>query len=60
MAMETALKARKQRVLKRLEQTIETTNSILYEINRELETIIENNEALEKTAIIYDTWISKE
>lgn len=58
--METALKARKQRILKRLEQAIGTTNSILHEINQELEAIVAHNEALERTAVIYDTWISKE
>ena len=58
-AMETALRARKQRILKRLEQTIEAASSILCEINQELEALVESNEALERTAIIYDTWISK-
>lgn len=58
--METALEERKQKILRRLETTIESVNCILYEINQELENMIENNTPIEKTALIYETWISKE
>lgn len=58
--METALEIKKQRIIKRLESTIETANTLLMEINEGIEGIIANNSVLERTAIIYDTWISKE
>lgn len=58
--METTLEAKKQRILKRLEATIDTTSSILCEINQELEDIIAANGIIERTAAIYDIWVSKE
>lgn len=57
--MDNTLEQKKQKILRRLENTIESSNCILYEINQELENIIENNSVLEQTAEIYDIWSSK-
>ncbi|ELA41292.1 uncharacterized protein VICG_01665 [Vittaforma corneae ATCC 50505] len=57
--MENTLEEKKQKILKRLENTIESSNCILYEINQELQNIVENNRVLEQTADIYNTWSSK-
>lgn len=58
--MENALEVKKARILKRLETTIKSVDSILYEINQDLEDIIANNRVLVDTADIYDLWIAKE
>ncbi len=58
--MEITLENKKEKILKRLENTIESVNSILYEINNALENIIDDNLILETTAEIHDTWVSKE
>jgi hypothetical protein len=58
--MEAALQQKKQKILTRLENTIESVNTILYEINQELETILEQSHILESTADIYDIWVSKD
>lgn len=56
----SALEGKKQRVLRRLESTIESANELLYEINRELETIVGEGSPLERAAEVYETWVSKE
>lgn len=58
--MENLLEKKKEKILKRLENTIESSNCILYEINHELENIIENNKTLERTAEMYEIWCNKE
>ena len=58
--MEKALEAKKQKILKRLGNTIESANTILYEINQDLESILEQSFVLESTADIYDVWVGKE
>lgn len=58
--MENTLEQKKQKILRRLENTIEASNCILYEINQELEGILEGNRALEQTAEIYGIWCNKE
>lgn len=57
--MEGALEEKKKRLIKRLENTIESSNCILYAINEELESMLEDNRALEKTAEIYESWRKK-
>lgn len=57
--MDLRLENRKEKILKRLENTIDSVNSIFYEINKALETILEETLPLETTADIYETWISK-
>jgi len=57
--MENALEQKKYKILRRLENTIEASNCVLYEINQELEGILENNRVLEKTAEIYEIWCNK-
>lgn len=57
--MENALQERKQKILRRLENAIECSNCILYEINQELESIVESNRSLERAAEMYDTWCRK-
>lgn len=58
--MENTLTQKKQKILKRLENTIEASNSILYEINQELDSILENNRVLEQTSEIYEIWCHKQ
>lgn len=58
--METTLEKKKQKILKRLENTIESCNCILYEINQEIEGLVSNNMVLEQTTEIYQLWASKE
>lgn len=58
--MENALLKKKHRILARLENTIETANTILYEINQEIESILDYSNVLESTADIYEVWVSKE
>lgn len=58
--MENTLEAKKERILKRLEATIKSVNSILYEINQDLEDIITSNRVLVDTADIYSLWVTKE
>lgn len=57
--MVNPLETRKLKILKRLNTTIESTNSILYEINRELKSVIEGGKELERVCDIYNFWISK-
>lgn len=58
--METTLGAKKQRIMRRLESTIESVNGILGDINQELRGIIAESARVEQVAAIYDTWISKD
>lgn len=58
--MEDALKLKKEKILKRLRNTVESCNCILYEINQEIENMLENNNVLEQTADMYAMWSSKE
>lgn len=58
--METTLEAKKQRIMRRLEATIESANEILVEINQELRNVIVDGARIEQTAVVYDTWISKD
>lgn len=58
--MENTLETKKARILKRLEATIKSANTILYEINQELDSIIEDNKILVDTANIYSLWTAKE
>ncbi len=57
--MANPLEIRKLKVLKRLESTINSTNSIIYEINQDLVRTLNENEELERVADIYNLWISK-
>ncbi|KAI5148492.1 hypothetical protein ENBRE01_0353 [Enteropsectra breve] len=57
--MEDSLNLKKHRIIKRLENSIEMSNNILYEINQELSQMIDDNKQLVKTALVYDKWISK-
>lgn len=54
------LENKKLKILKRLQNTIESTNSILYEINKDLENMIESGKEIERLCDIYNCWISKE
>ncbi|KAI4292353.1 hypothetical protein PAPHI01_1627 [Pancytospora philotis] len=56
---DTTLEAKKLRIMGRLESTIESVNTLLYEINQELENTIADARALEKTADTYQIWLAK-
>jgi len=58
--MESTLEAKKLKILKRLQATIESANSIIYEINQDLEGIINENQLLERMSDVYNLWVSKE
>lgn len=58
--MENTLEAKKLKILKRLQATVESANSIIYEINQDLEGIIKENQLLERMSDVYNLWASKE
>lgn len=58
--MSNSLEERKSKILKRLEQTIQSTNTTLIEINQELELMIQSGKEIENVAEVYEVWRHKE
>ncbi|KAL6121552.1 hypothetical protein NUSPORA_01520 [Nucleospora cyclopteri] len=52
-------KEKKERVLYRLCSSIKQTNSLLSEINQDLEEIVESNRRTVEMCEIYELWISR-
>lgn len=51
---------KEKKILRRLQATVDSTNSIIYEINQDLGRIIQENSEIVRVAEIYDLWLSKE
>ncbi|AHL30152.1 uncharacterized protein Eint_091525 [Encephalitozoon intestinalis ATCC 50506] len=57
--MSLSLHERKERILKRLEFTLENTHSIICDINTRLEKIVDNSKVLERVVDAYEIWSRK-
>lgn len=57
--MDVSLQERKLRIMRRLEFTLDSTYSLLRDINNRLEKIVESNDALEVMVDTYETWLKK-
>ncbi|EOB13802.1 hypothetical protein NBO_58g0008 [Nosema bombycis CQ1] len=57
--MESPLKQRRNKILKRLNITLNTTFNTIIDINKSLESIIKMNKSLEETSEIFKIWREK-